>query len=226
MGRGRQKAKQTKVARELKYHSSSIDVNALQRELAGNSGESLGQSLPPPDDAKTRTRSRRTTAIRARTTTSPPAGTPHLPVVADLPRSPPGTSIQSCIPGLCRLVQAVDYHQPLRLAQISSVMDMIAMTTGRWPAGRMRLLVDDDVHAEDRRQRRDGQRDRGDHRQPLRGDGHLGVRPRLVELDRALQVVLLAVGHRAQAGANWSTVSSISALPRFGPNAWILAIRA
>ena len=35
MGRGRQKAKQTKVARELKYHSSSIDVNALQRELTG-----------------------------------------------------------------------------------------------------------------------------------------------------------------------------------------------
>ena len=37
MGRGRQKAKQTKVARELKYHSSSIDVNALQRELKGGS---------------------------------------------------------------------------------------------------------------------------------------------------------------------------------------------
>ncbi len=35
MGRGRQKAKQTKVARELKYHSSSIDVTALQRELSG-----------------------------------------------------------------------------------------------------------------------------------------------------------------------------------------------
>ena len=35
MGRGRQKAKQTKVARELKYHTSSIDVNALQREFTG-----------------------------------------------------------------------------------------------------------------------------------------------------------------------------------------------
>lgn len=35
MGRGRQKAKQTKVARELKYHTSSIDVHALQRELTG-----------------------------------------------------------------------------------------------------------------------------------------------------------------------------------------------
>lgn len=42
MGRGRQKAKQTKVARELKYHSSSIDVTALERELAG------GTVIPPP----------------------------------------------------------------------------------------------------------------------------------------------------------------------------------
>ncbi len=35
MGRGRQKAKQTKVARDLKYSSSSLDTTALQRELAG-----------------------------------------------------------------------------------------------------------------------------------------------------------------------------------------------
>ena len=35
MGRGRQKAKQTKVARELKYHSPNTDLTALQRELAG-----------------------------------------------------------------------------------------------------------------------------------------------------------------------------------------------
>ena len=35
MGRGRAKAKQTKVARELKYHSPSTDLTALQRELAG-----------------------------------------------------------------------------------------------------------------------------------------------------------------------------------------------
>ena len=45
MGRGRQKAKQTKVARELKYHTSSIDVNALQRELTG--GEQHYQPSPP-----------------------------------------------------------------------------------------------------------------------------------------------------------------------------------
>ena len=36
MGRGRAKAKQTKVARELKYHTPGIDVDALRRELSGN----------------------------------------------------------------------------------------------------------------------------------------------------------------------------------------------
>ena len=34
MGRGRQKAKQTKVARKLKYFSPDTDLDALQRELA------------------------------------------------------------------------------------------------------------------------------------------------------------------------------------------------
>ncbi len=38
MGRGRQKAKQTKVARELKYYSPETDYAKLQRELgAGGS---------------------------------------------------------------------------------------------------------------------------------------------------------------------------------------------
>ncbi len=37
MGRGRAKAKQTKVARELKYSSPTTDFEALQRELSGNS---------------------------------------------------------------------------------------------------------------------------------------------------------------------------------------------
>ncbi|MEP7036489.1 MAG: DUF3073 domain-containing protein [Actinomycetota bacterium] len=37
MGRGRSKAKQTKVARELKYYSPSTDLNALERELHGPS---------------------------------------------------------------------------------------------------------------------------------------------------------------------------------------------
>lgn len=35
MGRGRAKAKQTKVARELKYSSPQTDFQRLQRELAG-----------------------------------------------------------------------------------------------------------------------------------------------------------------------------------------------
>lgn len=34
MGRGRQKAKQMKVARKLKYFSPDTDLDALQRELA------------------------------------------------------------------------------------------------------------------------------------------------------------------------------------------------
>ena len=36
MGRGRAKAKQTKVARELKYSSPQTDFERLQRELAGS----------------------------------------------------------------------------------------------------------------------------------------------------------------------------------------------
>ncbi|CAM3902236.1 DUF3073 domain-containing protein [Smaragdicoccus niigatensis] len=35
MGRGRAKAKQTKVARELKYSSPSTDFTRLQQELSG-----------------------------------------------------------------------------------------------------------------------------------------------------------------------------------------------
>lgn len=34
MGRGRAKAKQTKVARELKYSSPNTDFDSLQRELS------------------------------------------------------------------------------------------------------------------------------------------------------------------------------------------------
>jgi hypothetical protein len=37
MGRGRAKAKQQKVARELKYNSHFTDLDALQRELGGSS---------------------------------------------------------------------------------------------------------------------------------------------------------------------------------------------
>jgi hypothetical protein len=44
MGRGRQKAKQTKVARKLKYYTPETDYRALERELSGATDE------PPEDD--------------------------------------------------------------------------------------------------------------------------------------------------------------------------------
>ena len=39
MGRGRAKAKQTKVARELKYSSPQTDFQRLQRELSGTDSD-------------------------------------------------------------------------------------------------------------------------------------------------------------------------------------------
>jgi hypothetical protein len=39
MGRGRAKAKQTKVARELKYREFNTDFSELQRELHGDKPE-------------------------------------------------------------------------------------------------------------------------------------------------------------------------------------------
>lgn len=40
MGRGRAKAKQTKVARQLKYNSPEMDLDSLQRELASQNPNS------------------------------------------------------------------------------------------------------------------------------------------------------------------------------------------
>ncbi|CCC43151.1 DUF3073 domain-containing protein [Mycobacterium canetti] len=54
MGRGRAKAKQTKVARELKYSSPQTDFQRLQRELSGTgTGESdrLDGDGPSDDDS-------------------------------------------------------------------------------------------------------------------------------------------------------------------------------
>jgi len=39
MGRGRQKAKNTKIARELKYDTYSSNINALERELGAPGDE-------------------------------------------------------------------------------------------------------------------------------------------------------------------------------------------
>ncbi len=46
MGRGRAKAKQTKVARDLKYRTHETDFGALARELHG---EESDQSEPSSD---------------------------------------------------------------------------------------------------------------------------------------------------------------------------------
>jgi hypothetical protein len=58
MGRGRAKAKQTKVARELKYSTGSLDPDALRRELASQgagglstrSSSDLDEELDDEDD--------------------------------------------------------------------------------------------------------------------------------------------------------------------------------
>jgi hypothetical protein len=51
MGRGRAKAKQTKVARELKYSSGGTDLDALRKELAGGASAAAdGTSLDDEED--------------------------------------------------------------------------------------------------------------------------------------------------------------------------------
>ena len=79
MGRGRAKAKQTKVARELKYNSGSMDLNRLRADLIHEDGSEVdpellakyedlaaaGTAADSDEDATTRTR-----------TTSPTRATP------------------------------------------------------------------------------------------------------------------------------------------------------
>jgi hypothetical protein len=48
MGRGRAKAKQTKVARELKYSSGGTDLDRLRAELVG--GDAPPQAVVEVDD--------------------------------------------------------------------------------------------------------------------------------------------------------------------------------
>ncbi len=50
MGRGRAKAKQQKVARELKYNSHFTDLDALQRELAGSPQSSDDADVDADED--------------------------------------------------------------------------------------------------------------------------------------------------------------------------------
>ena len=56
MGRGRAKAKQTKVARDLKYRTHETDFGELARELHGSEGtespaETSGDTRREPADA-------------------------------------------------------------------------------------------------------------------------------------------------------------------------------
>jgi Protein of unknown function (DUF3073) len=50
MGRGRAKAKQQKVARELKYGSHHTDLDALQRELGGGTSSPSTDTFDSADD--------------------------------------------------------------------------------------------------------------------------------------------------------------------------------
>ncbi len=50
MGRGRAKAKQTKVARDLKYRTHETDFGALARELHGEPDSTESDELDDYDD--------------------------------------------------------------------------------------------------------------------------------------------------------------------------------
>ena len=53
MGRGRAKAKQQKVARDLKYNTPTTDLASLQRELGGGTGAAPAtvEAEPLEDDS-------------------------------------------------------------------------------------------------------------------------------------------------------------------------------
>jgi hypothetical protein len=53
MGRGRAKAKQTKVARDLKYRTHETDFGALARELHGGETDSDGNDSEEEPDVST-----------------------------------------------------------------------------------------------------------------------------------------------------------------------------
>jgi hypothetical protein len=50
MGRGRAKAKQTKVARDLKYRTHETDLAALANELHGSEGPSAAEPEADSDE--------------------------------------------------------------------------------------------------------------------------------------------------------------------------------
>jgi hypothetical protein len=50
MGRGRSKAKQTKVARDLKYSNQDMDLELLAKELHGETKEDKGFEVQASND--------------------------------------------------------------------------------------------------------------------------------------------------------------------------------
>lgn len=50
MGRGRAKAKQTRVARDLKYRSFDTDFGSLERELRGDTYEEPDEAAEDSDE--------------------------------------------------------------------------------------------------------------------------------------------------------------------------------
>jgi hypothetical protein len=50
MGRGRAKAKQVKVARQLKYNSGGMDLDRLQAELGSSTDQQDDDYVEPYDD--------------------------------------------------------------------------------------------------------------------------------------------------------------------------------
>ncbi len=52
MGRGRAKAKQTKVARDLKYRTWDTDLDQLKRELSGEQGANRSASGDDDSDVE------------------------------------------------------------------------------------------------------------------------------------------------------------------------------
>lgn len=50
MGRGRAKAKQTKVARALKYNAPETDFDSLRAELTGNGGSHAVAKPEPAEE--------------------------------------------------------------------------------------------------------------------------------------------------------------------------------
>ncbi len=54
MGRGRAKAKQTKVARELKYRAFDTDFSSLEQELRGSDGHQIPPAYADPSEEQVR----------------------------------------------------------------------------------------------------------------------------------------------------------------------------